>query len=392
MGNSFAFCVFHKRKCPVPPVDILLFGSSCKDFSKASTAHASGEVIMNLERSCGGSAQTFKGASKYMSNHSVSIILFENVDSLEEGEMEDLSLMLQYFEDAGLTVKRFLLDSNLFGLPCLRRRLYIMCLKKVASPFFDLTARPIKEIFDLMGMCLQLCQREAPCASSVLCDDGDDAVEHELNKRMSTGRKATEYNVAASINQFTALGLRWGDVPVHESTSASPWYGTLANLQRTVLTFSEAEHPGDVLFRDIGQSTSRIRYSQVTEDGRHVGYCQMPNQLTWLQAAGKQPRLQLGREAMRLQGYPLAKVPALVRRTPESVMQDIGGNMMASVVPLALLQSALVAIRWCDVGSVAAPTGDDVDAAMSVFAATQSHPEEKAKPSRSEAKRRKIIG
>ena len=49
MANSHAYCHRHKKKCAVPCVDILITGTSCKDFSRASNSYGSFESILALE-------------------------------------------------------------------------------------------------------------------------------------------------------------------------------------------------------------------------------------------------------------------------------------------------------------------------------------------------------
>ena len=88
MGQEKAWCVKHGCLCEVPIVDILIAGTSCKDFSKTSTAQrgykSSGTLVLGLPASTGGSAETFHGLCSYLEKHVVSIMLFENVDTIDE--------------------------------------------------------------------------------------------------------------------------------------------------------------------------------------------------------------------------------------------------------------------------------------------------------------------
>ena len=54
----------------------------------------------------------------------------------------------------------------------------------------------------------------------------------------------------------------------------------------------------------------------------------------------------LGEAAMVLQGFPVAKVSDLVDRTPNHVMADLAGNMVAVPVLLALLMAAVACVHW----------------------------------------------
>ena len=72
----------------------------------------------------------------------------------------------------------------------------------------------------------------------------------------------------------------------------------------------------------------------------------MPSQLVWLEQPGQPARLLMDREAMAIQGFPLGKVPSLVEKTPDHTLQSLAGNMMASTVLLACVQSFLASVTW----------------------------------------------
>ena len=70
-------------------------------------------------------------------------------------------------------------------------------------------------------------------------------------------------------------------------------------------------------------------------------------------------------------------------------MQGISGNMMASVVPLAMLTSAFLALPWRTTEQGCPATSEDVASAMEAFAlATKPKGEEE---SDSKPKRRKLL-
>lgn len=90
MGAAQADCWEHgPGKCSVPGVDLLIVGTSCKDMSRQNAGSVRQELVLQAERSKGGSAQTFHGLIKYVERHRPLMILFENVDA-----MEDTSLIL----------------------------------------------------------------------------------------------------------------------------------------------------------------------------------------------------------------------------------------------------------------------------------------------------------
>ena len=401
MGQQKAQCVKHGCLCDVPTVDILIAGTSCKDFSKASSyTHRvykanGGTLVLGLSSSVGGSAETFHGFSSYLQKHAVSIVLFENVDTIDEAldqsgscQLTNLKVVTKKLEIAGLSVLTILTDSALFGLPQQRRRYYLLAVKIAGSPHFSFAQTPLREVFSTVRSFISVCQRRHPCASELILCQTDPTVESELNKRLALGRRGAEYNVAASISLFQGSGLRWGDVEVPRRVRDTPWFQTLSPLMRNVLTYSCAEHPQPALNRDISQSIVRLRYSRALEDGRHLGYCQMPHQVTWLEPDDQPPRLMLGRESLLLSGYPIAKIPNTVVQTTEPVMQGISGNMMASVVPLAILSSVCLALPWRTTEQVCPTTSEDVADAMVAFALCTST---QAEESENQPKRRKIL-
>jgi site-specific DNA-cytosine methylase len=382
MGKSVAKCVRHNKLCIVPNVDLLMMGTSCKDISRASSAYRADMLVMSMQSSIGGSAQTFCGAEAYMLQHIVQIFLFENVDALDDAgdlttHVTNLSVVDGRLEKCGFALKTFLMDTVLFGLPQSRRRYYIIGLKESAAAHFDFSSKSASQVLGTVENLVRLCQRTPPCASMLLLGEDDCAIDDELNRRLAMGEKGSKYNVSAAISQFQGAGLSWGAVDARSGTQDTLWYDTLTKLQRNVLTYSEAECK-DAMFRDIGQSSSRVRYSQAIQD-KHTVFCQMPGQLVWVRRPEpeKLPRLQVGREALTFQGYPIAQIPTTISMTSEKVMQEIAGNMMSAPVTLALLQSLFAALPWrpSSHSKSTQTTERDVDEALAVFnAASSSNP------------------
>ena len=66
MGNSEAWCDVHTgRPCQIPPVDVLMIGTSCKDMSKLNSVDRK-KLVLSQATSKGGSAQTYRGFKDYM--------------------------------------------------------------------------------------------------------------------------------------------------------------------------------------------------------------------------------------------------------------------------------------------------------------------------------------
>ena len=63
----------------------------------------------------------------------------------------------------------------------------------------------------------------------------------------------------------------------------------------------------------------------------------------------------------------MAKIPATIAHTSQRTMQEIGGNMMAGPVALALLQSICWVAPWRSSSNCHTVTTEDVEAAMTLF-------------------------
>ena len=398
LGGSRARCIIHDKPdgCEVPSVDLLIGGTSCKDFSKASkSAKPTAEDLRTAGGSSpGGSVNTFLGLISYLLSHLVSILVFENVDTLDDGDATDachsntattcLDAVCEQFERGGLTCQAVLTDSMLFGHSCDRRRFYITGVQTGASRLFNFAEKTIKATFTDMLAHMEACQRPGPSVNELLLPDSDTAVQSELNRRIASGYRLSHYNVSASITAFASRGLRWGADVFKASIKASPWFDTLPQNQRNILAVSYADNDTAGL-RDISQSTSRIRYSRCTDVHHTTAMCMMPGQVVWVDPdlmpcnRVAVPRLMLGRESLMLQGYPLIQIQKLVACTSELVMTQIAGNMMSSAVPLALLMSLFASLPWSSNADKVLDTcnADEVEAALSLVRGISVNDEQK---------------
>ena len=121
LGQATALCWTHSRNCKVPSVDILVVGTSCKDMSKLNPQHAQNRAILAMPSSGGGSAQTFHGLLSYTSAHRPCLLLFENVDAMDDGGGDDgrgsnMDVMLSEMASRGYEGQQFLVDSTEFGV------------------------------------------------------------------------------------------------------------------------------------------------------------------------------------------------------------------------------------------------------------------------------------
>ena len=86
----------------------------------------------------GGSAQTFRGMLEYVQHHSPAIVVFENVDTIDDrGATSNLDILLAEMGNRGYEHQVIMSDAALFGLPARRRRVYVLFL------MLGLACRPV---------------------------------------------------------------------------------------------------------------------------------------------------------------------------------------------------------------------------------------------------------
>ena len=97
---------------------------------------------------------------------------------------------------------------------------------------------------------------------------------------------------------------------------------------------------------DVQPTILRSRASRTLDDGRHVAMTVVPKQVVLVFGAGQPPRTLLGEESMILQGFPVAKIPALVNAHHQHFLMDLAGNAVSLPVLLALMMSTISAVSW----------------------------------------------
>ena len=371
-----AQCWTHGRECSVCTVDILVVGTSCKDMSKANAGRSSMGTVFMLTHSAGGSAQTFRAFLDYTSSHRPCLLLLENVDTMDDGAKEDnhvtnMEVLLSEMASRGYEGQCFLVDNPEFGLPARRRRYYVAFVRVVANPVLSFSDRPLDHMLRTIRLLLAAAQRQPPCAAELLLPDTDPAVEKELQARLARGERAGSSSSSwteTHLREFQGAGVRWGSSAT-DDFAHSVWFTTLLPRERDALKLY-ATKDKTCLMRNVSQSISRMSGSSVDEaTGRHTAPAQLPTQVLWVAGNGHQGRLLLGRESLLYQGFPTAKIPAVINGTSESLMQDLAGNMMGLPVVLAILQSLFASVTWVNRTASAAPASseDDTNSAVAAF-------------------------
>ena len=164
-----------------------------------------------------------------------------------------------------------------------------------------------------------------------------------------------------------------GQFKLPQSLAESQWISTLTAEQRDVVTYTMATTSKHVAFRDIGWSWTKVRCSTQDDGFNHITPTQLPKQLTMITVDGIAPRLQLGREAFLMHGFPVAMpcLQKLVDATAESVMTDLAGNMVSLPVMLAILMSAIAVLSWRRESDAEAAESDALDAAFKLVFSLQ---------------------
>ena len=199
------------------------------------------------------------------------------------------------------------------------------------------------------------------CASDVLLPDSDPCVEAELQSRLSRPIKKQKYDVKKYQQMFVTEGLCWGETQPPTEVKDSPWWQTLTAEQQDSCIFSLARDSEQCLMRDCLWSIGKVRLSKEEPSG-HVSFTVIPKQLVMLFPRDGTPRLQLGREAMLLQGFPLPKPDSPIKDVSEFMWHDLAGNMVSLPCCLNILMSIVAAVDWRETPTVNSCSGE-LDAA-----------------------------
>ena len=138
MGACQAPCATHQRQCPIKGVDVLVLGTSCKDLSRCNSGVK--KLFFEQSHSRGGTSQTFRGFIQCVERLCPPIILYENVDSMDDNvsntteRSSNMDVLMAEMGARGYEAQAFLTDASSFGLPARRRRFYIVFIRASANP------------------------------------------------------------------------------------------------------------------------------------------------------------------------------------------------------------------------------------------------------------------
>ena len=356
LGAIEAYCYVCDKECVIPSNDIFFCCTSCKDFSKQNTKRAQGLVTQQTSTP-GGSAQTLRGLNAYIEAHRPTIVLFENVDGIDDvkecqkgkSDMSDMDVLCSQWHSMGYETQK--VDSNAckFGLPEVRKRLLAMAVLCQASPSVVFGDRPVGTVFQTFRSLIKVSERTPQCATTAILPEDDESVLSELARRQEHTRKAkrSPYNMKTAMNTASGLSVPWGTFPPPADLKESVWFATLTPEQQDALSFSFHQTPGRLLLRDCRNTLGRVRVSTF-DSGKHRAQTMVPSQLLIVFDGVQPPRCLLGRESLVFQGFPVndERIQRIINDFSESFLQDLAGNMVATPVLLALAAASVSSLTW----------------------------------------------
>ena len=376
LGESEAYCHTHEKKCVVSSVDIFMCCTSCKDWSKHNTKKTQGLVTQHASTP-GGSAQTLRGLNAYIAAHRPAIVLFENVDGIDDSkegfEMSDMDVICSQWHSSGYETQKVESNASQFGLPAARKRLLAVAVLCHASPSVVFGDRPVDQVFQTLRSLIKVCERTPECATKAILPEGNENVLSELvrRQRYTASSKRSPYNMKTAMNTATSWNVPWGTFPPPAALKNSAWFATLTPEQQDALAFSFHQTPGRLLLRDCRNTLGRVRLS-TCDSGKHRAQTMVPSQCLIVFDGVQPPRCLLGREALLLQGFPVddERIQGVIEDFAESFLQDLAGNMVTTPVMLALAAASVSSLTWrrtCTTDVTTAVKEEDVANAWGAF-------------------------
>ena len=382
MRDKVAMCEHHQQDCPIVGVDFLFIGTSCKDLSRANSSVDRSKLVFSQEKSKGGSAQTFKGFIEYCQGHRPTCVLYENVDSIDDkisnSAETNLTLLMQAMGDIGYQGQKVLTDAAQFGLPCRRRRMYILFVRPDSPKLGMHSDGAIGRVFARVKTLVTACMRSPPCAEKCLLPDGHPVLQDRLKqlkiaaaKSMASKKQPQNTWIDKHMAYADQLGVRWGG-PTPLALSDNEWVNTMPKREVDALRLSQVEGP-TCAFRNLSQSVGRINaYSQQCSP-KQLAPTMLPGQQLWMES---RQRLMVGEEALMFQGFPILLLQDLQDKcglpaacSSHSFLQDLAGNAMALPVAMAMFQAGVASLPWIPRRDDASdPGAEDVATALAAVA------------------------
>ena len=210
MGSA-SHCTRHGQACQVEEhFDGCIVGFSCKDASKANPNRGKlAASVLTTPTSAGGTNDTIHGALKVIDQRLPEWLLLENSDTLDDADhAAGLELLLNALASRGYDPMPFLIDASEYGLPQVRKRMYILSVLRPARRLtianYTLYCEKVKELLVLFKV-------QGPDLLSVLLPDDSAVLGNELANRLSRGppRGWDSSTIDNHRREWTKMGLRW---------------------------------------------------------------------------------------------------------------------------------------------------------------------------------------
>ncbi|CAE7257516.1 SSRP1 [Symbiodinium sp. CCMP2592] len=280
----------------------------------------------------------------YVQNHSPSIVVFENVDTMDDrgDATSNLDILLAEMSNRGYENQVIMSDAAMFGLPARR--------KAAGSALMEFGERSISSMFATVRAVMSSCVRTSCCAPETFLPSDHAFAVSDLEIRQKKQDKRRELQAKSGPTAQTwmdshmsfarSLKFRWGEA-VPRELKENEWYQTLTEREQDALRLATIQSPS-VLFRDISQAVGRVNSPTLDSvPGVHVLPTILPKMQLWYE---KQSRVWLGCEAMICQGYPILPLLATyeavkrpqARTATKVLLQELAGSAMALPVVLAI--------------------------------------------------------
>ena len=241
-------CDSHQQKaCPLPRLlDLLIGGISCKDFARCNNNKAvmHGAMIFNSTSTPGKSADTMHGFTRLLDMTYPEMCIVENVDELADQDLhrEALDMFLAGLASRGYDCKVFILNMAEFGIPQVKKRMYLLALLRPGRKFKVLDG---EAFFAKVQRLLAIFKLEGPSLAEVLLPEDDTTVQEDLRRMEERPRQRGTMSPAALEQHCQAwtsnLGQRFqvGAKQVRQSDAESPWFNALCMREQAVLEYHQ---------------------------------------------------------------------------------------------------------------------------------------------------------
>ena len=198
--------------------------------------------MLSQQVSRGGSAQTFQGMLSCLQSKCPPLVLFENVDAMDDSkgtDMNNMDIFLAETSARGYESQVCMTDAAEFGCSARRRRIYVLLVRTAVNPLLDFTTRPLTAAFATFRALLLGCLRGGPCVTQILFQESSEPVQLELGLRLDKRAKQREKDAEKKqgapappqswVEQHMQFAqnhrVRWGQA-VPAKLAANQWYQT----------------------------------------------------------------------------------------------------------------------------------------------------------------------